>query len=96
MKKDEIEDGTWTRKLLRYGDAIWKTMIVEENVTHPRFRQARFVLENGPTILVASSELKRVVAGTKRRGETFVPLRIDLAARTINGQKVEFVVSESS
>ena len=94
MNTCEIQDGTWTRRVVTHKSGIWRTIIFEPWVTDSRFRQARFVLAGGPTILVAAEDLRRVVAQTEVRGRIACPLRIDPEAGTINRQKVEFYVQD--
>jgi len=69
-------------------------MIFEPWVSDSRFRQARFVLVGGPSILVPAEDLRRVVGQTKLRGRFAVPLRIDPKASTINGQRVEVRIEQ--
>ena len=90
MRKADIQDGTWTQRSVNCRNGVWGAFIFEPWVTDMRFRQARFILEGGPTVLVSAEDLQQVVAGTKRRGKLAVPLRIDPQKGTINGQKVDF------
>ena len=89
MKNSEIQGGTWTRRVLSHKSGVWRTIIFDPWVSDRRFRQARFVLVGGPTILVPAEHLRRVVAQTKVRGSTACPLRTEPNANTINRQKVE-------
>jgi hypothetical protein len=89
MKDVDIQDGTWTHRALSRKPGIWSALICEPWVTDARFRQARFILDGGPTVLVSAEDLRRVVAGTRRRGKVAVPLRIHPEKGTINGQTVE-------
>src|SRR5439155_11509741 len=68
MKTCQIEDGTWTRRVVTHKNGVWRTVIFEPWVTESSFRRARFVLVGGPTILVPAQDLRRVVAQTEVRG----------------------------
>jgi hypothetical protein len=91
----EMQDGTWTLRVHRNKKGKWWAIIVEQWITDNRFRRARFVLDNGPTVLVSAHELQRVVATIQVRGEHAIPLQIDPKSGTISHQKVamEFEVS---
>ncbi len=89
MTTCKIQDGTWTRRVATHKNAVWRTIIFEPWVADSRFRQARFVLVGGPTILVLAEDLHRVVAQIAVRGRIACPLRIDPDASTINRQKVD-------
>jgi hypothetical protein len=89
MKDAEIQDGTWTHRAMSRKAGVWSALIFEPWVTDTRFRRARFILDGGATVLVSAEDLRRVVAGTNRRGKLVIPLRIDKQKSTINGQTVE-------
>ena len=94
MKDCKMQDGTWTRRVVTHKSDVWRTIIFEPWVSDRRFRQARFVLVGGPTIVVPAEDLRRVVAQTEVRGRTACPLRIEPNASTINRQKVELHVQD--
>ena len=86
-----MEDGTWTQKVTSHRDGVWRIVIFKSSLTGDRFRRARFVLADGPTVLVPAEDLCRVVEQKLQRlspGGTACPLSIDPAAGTINKQKV--------
>jgi hypothetical protein len=90
MKTCEIQDGTWTLRVSAHRGGAWRTTILEPWVADCRFREARFELVGGPTILVAAEDLRQVVAQTVVRGHIACPIRIDPKASTINSKKVDF------
>jgi hypothetical protein len=94
MRDCEIQDGTWTQRIVTHRSGVWRTIIFEPWVTDRRFRRARFVLVGGPTVLVPAEHLRRVVAKTKVRGRVACPLRVEPGASTINKQKVQFHVED--
>ena len=95
MAEHEIEDGTWTQRVTWHKDGVWRIVIFKSSVADVRFRRARFVLADGPTVLVQGDELRRIVEQKlqkSRPGAAVCPLSIDAAASTINKQKVEFSI----
>lgn len=91
MADDDIKDGTWTRRVLWHKGGVWRTIIFKPAVTD-RFRRARFVLVDGPTILVSGEDLRRVVEQRLAPGRSACPLRIDPVGRTINKQRLELSI----
>ncbi len=89
MEEIEIQDGTWTQRAPRSRNGVWGALVFEPWIADPRFKRARFILEGGPTVLVSAEDLRRVAAGSKKRTEKAIPLRIDPEKSSINGQPVE-------
>ncbi|HWW00470.1 MAG TPA: hypothetical protein VNZ64_12290 [Candidatus Acidoferrum sp.] len=89
MAEHEIGDGTWTCRVTWHKDGVWRIVIFKPSVNDSRFRRARFVLVDGPTILVPGEDLRRVVEQRLRPGKSACPLSIDPVASTINKQKVQ-------
>jgi|PlaIllAssembly_1097288.scaffolds.fasta_scaffold3245153_1 hypothetical protein len=95
MADQKIEDGTWTLRVTWHKAGIWRTIIFKPSVTDSRFRRARFVLVDGPTVLVSADDLRRIVEQKLeqlRPGGLACPLSIDPVASTINKQKVDLSI----
>jgi hypothetical protein len=59
MAEQKTEAGTWTQRVSWHKGGVWRTIIFKSSVTDDRFRCARFVLVDGPTILVSGEDLRR-------------------------------------
>ena len=94
MKGHELEDGTWTQRVVTHRGSVWRTIIQESSVSDSRFRRARFVLGGGPTILVPADDLRRIIAHRNPRHRSLCPLRINPTESTINGEKVEIQIRD--
>lgn len=92
MAGGDIKDGTWTQRVPWHKDGVWRTIIFKPAVADGRFRRARFVLVDGPTILVSGEDLRRIVEQRLAPGRSACPLSIDPVASTINKQKVELSI----
>ena len=88
MEDDDVKDGTWTCRVTWHKDGVWRIVIFKSSVADARFRRARFVLADGPTVLVPGEELRGVVEQRVLSGKSACPLSIDPVASTINKQKV--------
>lgn len=88
-----IEDGTWTMNLpqRRRGDGAWIAWLDRESIVHPRFQRARFVLAEGPAVLISGADLRRALADwlADSNGGTLRPFTIDFEHNTVNGVPVE-------
>ncbi len=95
MAEQEIEDGTWTQRVNWHKDGVWRIVIFKSCVTDSRFRRARFVLADDPTVLVSADDLRRVVEQKLQKlrpGGSACPLSIDPVANTINKQNVDLSI----
>ena len=89
MNTAEIENGTWTLRVIRHEDGVWKTLLNRLWVIDQRFRRARFVLEDGPTVLISAEDLDAAIDFSMPPARMRCPLKIDPEARTINGYSVD-------
>jgi hypothetical protein len=95
MAEQELEDGTWTQRVTWHKDGVWRIVIFKSSVTGSRFCRARFVLADGPTVLVSADDLRRIVEQKLQKlrpGGSVCPLSIDPVASTINKQKVDLSI----
>jgi hypothetical protein len=88
MAAHETEDGTWTQRVTWHKEGVWRIVVFRSAVADVRFRRARFVLAEGPTVLVAGEDLRRVVEQKVLPGKSACPVSIDPVAGTINKLKV--------
>ena len=89
-----IEDGTWTLNLpqgSRHRDGLWTGWLEREAIVHPRFQRARFVLAEGPAVLISAADLRRALAAwlADPNGGNSRFFKIDFEYNTVNGVPVE-------
>jgi hypothetical protein len=91
--KIAVEDGTWTRNLPQdsYRSGVWIAWLDREAIVHPRFSRARFVLAEGPAVLISATDLRRALADwlSDPNGGTSRHFKIDFEYNTVNGVPVE-------
>jgi hypothetical protein len=92
MGNYEPKDWVWTQSVATHKDGVWRTIIYNDVLNNGQFRKARFVLADGPTIVVPSGALRDVIALTADRNRDDYVLSINPAERSINGEKVDFTV----
>lgn len=65
----------------------WRTDIFKTVLLDPRLRQCRFVLKDGPTILISAAELRRVLEGGREHynGKIWGPFNINPMRNTVDG-----------
>jgi hypothetical protein len=42
---------------------VWRTDIVKSTLADPRLKEAEFILNGGPTVIIPATELQRVLIG---------------------------------
>ena len=91
--RSNVEDGTWTLNLPHhcYREGVWTVLLARESIVNPRFQQARFVLAEGPSVLIPGADLRRALADwlTDPNAGPLRPLKIDFEHNTVNGVPVE-------
>jgi hypothetical protein len=83
-----LRDGTWTRRVTVFKNGTWRTLVDKSWVAEERFRQARFELVGGPTVLVSAADLRQACDASKIRSEVMYSILFDLEKGTINDQPV--------
>jgi len=92
MSRARIIGGIWTRNVPWHKDGVWRTDMFKSVLADERLRQARFVLADGPTVLVSVTDLQRVLVGGRDHyygQKIWGPFNIDPKRGTIDGHKVE-------
>jgi hypothetical protein len=99
MKADQrladsiIEDGTWTLNIPQhfYRNGRWTAWLDRQSIVHPRFQRARFVLAEGPAVLISAADLRRALADwlADPNAGNLRPFKIDFEHNTVNGVPVE-------
>jgi hypothetical protein len=96
MSRAKIVAGIWEKNIKRTWkfNGEWRTDIFKSVLSDPRFRECRFVLENGPTVIVSAEELRRVVEGGSEHydGKIWGPFSINPTCGTIAGRKVQMEI----
>ncbi len=89
MKSTSLTRRICTRRVPKLDSGTWCTDIPRTLLWDEQLKFCRFVLGDGPTVLVPVEELRRVV-GQADNPEIKVcgPFTIDPAAYTINGQQI--------
>jgi hypothetical protein len=88
MNTPEIEDGTWTLRVPDSEQGVWKASVDRLWVIDRRFRQARFVLVGGPTVLVSADDLDRAIDASMSPAKMKCLLSINPETSTINNHAV--------
>ena len=91
MTRAKIENGIWTRIVSWVKGDEYRTDIFKSTLADNRLRFAKFVLKNGPIVLIPVHDLRRAVEGGRDHynGKIWGPFNINLKNRTVNGIKVE-------
>src|SRR6266849_10774235 len=95
MPRARIANGIWTRKVPWEHNGEWRTDTFKSTLSDPRLRFARFVLQGGPTVVIAAEELRRVLAGGRDHYgfEIWGPFNINPRAGTVDGKRIQMQVS---
>ena len=93
MSRAKIVRGRWTRNIKRSWekDGIWRTDMFKSVLADPRLETAEFICEDGPRIIIAAEELRRVLPlGPDHYcgGKIWGPFSIDPRSSTIDGNRV--------
>ena len=78
-----------TRHVPRRDNGEWRTDMLRTVLWDEQLKFCRFVLGDGPTVLVPADELRRVAGPEKPESKVCGPFTIDPAMNTINGQEIE-------
>ena len=86
-----ITNGVWTRNVPWEKDEEWRTDIFKTTLADPRLRTCRFVLRDGPTVLIPAEDLRAVLEGGADHytGKIWGPFNINPRERTVDGHPVQ-------
>ena len=87
----KIIEGVWTRRVPWEQKGEWRTDIFKTVLSDPRLKECRFILKDGPTVLIPAGELRRILENGPEHygGSIWGPFNIDPARNTVDGQKVQ-------
>ena len=91
MSKATIQNGKWTRnipKRWKQGSA-WRTDMFKSVLNDARLKEALFLCEEGPSIVISAEELRRVLPKGPDHydGKIWGPFCIDPSASTVGDQQ---------
>ena len=91
MNNPTLTKSICTRHVPRRSTGEWRTDILKTVLWDEQLKFCRFVLGDGPTVLVPVEELRRVLAGEQDKPENKIygPFTIDPATNTINGNEID-------
>lgn len=87
----EIEDGTWTLKVLRRRGSVLSVFLERSSIVHPRFRRARFIVTGEPAVFISADHLRAALRHwlDDPNATSLRPVKIDLEKGTVDGIRVE-------
>jgi len=92
--ESDAQRGTWTQRVTAHADGVWESIIYQDIIDRPQFRRARFALDGGPTIIVTSDQLRRIISQSTTQDNEGCRLRIEPAANAINGIPLDWIVEK--
>jgi hypothetical protein len=80
-------------------DGDWRTDIFKSTLSDQRLRFAKFILKDGPTVIIPAEELRRILEGGSDRispsgCDIWGPFNINVDRRTVNGHVVRMEVEK--
>jgi hypothetical protein len=94
MAKANIRNGVWTRRVPWHQNGKWRTDIFKSVLGDPCLKECRFILGNGPTLIISATELRKAVVGGADHydQEIWGPFNLDPSAQTVANCKVAMKV----
>jgi hypothetical protein len=91
MNNENLPKSICTRHVPRRSTGEWRTDVLKTVLWDEQIQYCRFVLGDGPTVMIPIEELRRVLAGQPEKpgNKIYGPFTIDPANNTINGQEIE-------
>jgi hypothetical protein len=94
MSHARISNGVWTRNVPWKQNGEWRTDISKKTLSDYRLRFTKFVLNEGPTVVISAEALRRVVVGGRDHyaNKIWGPFNINPASHTVNGVELPMEV----
>ena len=94
ISRAKIIKGRWTRKVPWESGGLWRTDMFKSVLNDLRLREAEFVCEGGPRIIIPAEDLRDVLPKLHDHydGKIWGPFNIDPGASTIDGHSVRMTV----
>ena len=91
MNNPSLAKSICTRHVPRRSNGEWRTDVLKAVIWDEQIQFCRFVLGDGPTVMIPTGELRRVLAGQpdKPENKIYGPFTIDPATNTIDGQEID-------